>query len=217
MALLVLALGTADSHAADATVYVVHGIPGVAVDVAVDGDCAVEGFEFADQVGPIALSPGIHTITVSLANPMEPCTGMVVLEAPVPFMDGESATIAAYLDEMGNPTAAKFSNDFSRPDPGMVRIIAHHCAAAPPVDIGVSRDRDAPFDPMVVGLANGDQVIEHFRPGEWYVSIAPTGTTDPVYGPTLVRVKPFTVYRLFAIVHPVSEEVYLLNFEYDAK
>jgi hypothetical protein len=207
----------AASYAGDATVYVVHGIPDVDVDVAVDGLCAIPNFMFGDQVGPIELSPGIHQITISFADPMDPCGGTVVLDAPVPFMDDENVTVIAYLDGMGMPTAGKFDNDFSRPGPGQARIIAHHCAAAPAVDIFVSRDMDGLGDPAVVGLANGDQVMDYYRPGEWYVSIAPTGTTDIAFGPTLVKPKPFKVYRLFAVGSPLDGSLTLLDFEYDAK
>jgi hypothetical protein len=76
---------------------------------------------------------------------------------------------------------------------------------------------DEPFVPAISGLSNGDQVTESYRPGDWYVSIAQMGSTDPAYGPTLVKVKPFKVYRLFAVGSAFDGSLTLLNFEYDAK
>jgi hypothetical protein len=213
---LVLAFVTL-CFAGDAAIYAVHGVPGVAVDVAVDGECVAESFMYGDQIGPVEYSPGTHIIRISLANPMDPCMGTVVLEAPVVVMDDEDVTVVAHLDVMGSPTASLFYNDFSRPDPGTARIIAHHCAAAPAIDISADRDMDAPFDPDVVGLSNGDQVTEYFRPGEWYVSVAPTGSTTPALGPTLVQARPFMVYRLFAVGSPFDGSLTLLNFEESAK
>jgi hypothetical protein len=212
-----LLAGSVTAGAADATVYVVHGIPNVAVDVAVDGACAIENFVFGDQVGPIMLPAGDHTIRISLADEMDPCMGDVVLEATVPFVADESVTVIAYLDEAGAPTAGKFDNDFSRTDPGKARIIVHHTAAAPMVDIAVAREMDDMFEAAISDFANGDQVVTQLRPGEWYVSIAAAGTTDPVFGPTLVQFKPFTAYRIFAVGSLADGTFTLLPFVNDAK
>ena len=212
--LIVLAMTVASvvSAHADATVYVVHGIPDVAVDIAVDGGCALEYFMFGDQAGPLSLPAGDHQITISLANEMDPCSGDVVLDVNVPFMDGENVTVIAYLDEMGDPTAGKFDNDFSRTDPGTARIMVHHTAAVPVVDAAIDRDMDAMFSPTIEGFANGDQVVTSLRPGEWYVWLAPTGSTDPAFGPQLVKFKPFTTYRVYAVGSLAAGNVQLLAF-----
>jgi hypothetical protein len=216
-AVLALVAGPVTSHAGDATIYAVHGIPGVPVDLAVDGECVAENVMFGDQVGPVQYSPGAHVVRLSAANPMAPCTGPVFAEAPVFVMDDENVTVVIYLDAMGSPTASKFENDFSRPDPGTARVIAHHCAAAPAVDISVNRDIDDPFKPKVSDLSNGEQVTEQFKPGVWFVSIAQAGTFDPVIGPTKVQLRPFTVHRLYAVGSVLDGSLTVLHFEYDAK
>jgi hypothetical protein len=213
----VMALVSVVSAHADATVYVVHGIPDVAVDVAVDGGCALEDFNFGDQAGPIMLPAGTHQITITLADEMNPCGGGVVLDVPVPFADDENVTVVAYLDESANPTAGKFDNDFSRTEPGKARLMLHHTAAAPAADIAVDRDVDAMFSPAATDFANGDQIITSLRPGEWYVWLALTGTTDPVYGPQLVQLKPFTAYRVFAVGSAAAGNLGLLAFANPAK
>lgn len=210
-------VGTVAPAFGDATVYVVHGIPDVPVDVAVDGGCAIEGFMFGDQVGPIMLPAGDRQITISLADEMNPCGGDVVLDVTVPFMDDENVTVIAYLDDMGAPTAGKFDNDFSETEPGMARIMLHHTAAAPMVDVAVNRDMDAMFSAAIEDFANGDQVVTSLRPGEWYVWLAPAGSTDPVFGPELVELKPFTTYRIFAVGSIGDGSFQLLAFATDVK
>jgi hypothetical protein len=210
-------MGPAADASADATVYVVHGIPDVAVDVAVDSQCVLEGFALGDQAGPLSLSAGAHQITISLADMMDPCGGTVVLDATVPFASGENVTLVAYLDEMCNPTAGKFPNDFSRTDPGKARLILHHTACAPEADIAVDRDIDAPFVPDATNFENGDQIVEQMRPGEWYVWLAETGSTVPALGPVLVRLKPFMTYRAFAVGSIALGNATVLLFETRSK
>ncbi len=209
--------GSAVSASADATVYVVHGIPDAVLDVALDGECVLQGAMFTDQAGPMDIPAGIHQITVSMADPTNPCGGYVVLDIPVQLMDGENVTAVAFLDDMCVPTAAKFTNDFSRTTPGKARVILHHTACAPPIDIAVAREMDAPFEPMVQGLANGDQVVDELRPGEWYIWIAEAGSTEPAVGPTLVRIKPFTAYRAFAVGSMAHGNATVVVFEDRAK
>ena len=212
LVVLAMTVGSVVSAYADATVYVVHGIPDVPVDVAVNGDCTLENFMFGDQAGPLSLPGGDYQITISLANEMDPCMGDVVLDVTVPFMDGENVTVIAYLDEMGDPTAGKFDNDFSRTDPGTARIMLHHTAAAPMVDVAVNRDMDAMFSAAIEDFANGDQVVTSLRPGEWYVWLAAAGSTDPAFGPELVQFKPFTTYRVYAVGSLAAGNLQLLAF-----
>jgi hypothetical protein len=43
---------------------------------------------------------GIHRAAVSIADPMDPRKGEVVLDVPLQLMEGENVTAVAYLDEM---------------------------------------------------------------------------------------------------------------------
>jgi hypothetical protein len=217
LVVLAMTVGSVVSAYADATVYVVHGIPDVPVDIAVNGDCTLENFMFGDQAGPLMLPAGDYQITISLANEMDPCMGDVVLDVTVPFMDGENVTVIAYLDEMGDPTAGKFMNDFSRTDPGTARIMLHHTAAAPMVDVAVNRDMDAMFSAAIEDFANGDQVVTSLRPGEWYVWLAAAGSTDTAFGPQLVQFKPFTTFRVYAVGSLAAGNLQLLAFADSAK
>ncbi len=144
-ALLTLASG---AFAQTASVRVIHGIPGqdigpdvdpaLPVDIQVNGAiCLLSGFTFGSIAGPFTLPDGTYDVEISLANTLEPCSNPAVVAAPVPLEAGENATIVAHLTADGAPTASKFVNDVTASAEGTSRLIAHHTAAAPAVDINV--------------------------------------------------------------------------------
>ncbi|MFZ1946840.1 MAG: DUF4397 domain-containing protein [bacterium] len=176
---------------------------------------ALQGFDFGDIAGPLSLPEGTYNIKVRPANAMTPCSETPVIDVNVPFVAGENVTIVAHLDAMGNPTASKFDNDFSPTGRGKARLIVHHTAYAPMVDIKVSRDGEKAPALMIEDFSNGDQTAAETRPGEWYVSIMPAGSTSPVFGPVLVELKPFTAYRIYAVGDVGGGTFTLLVFPYE--
>ncbi len=194
---LVLMVGVAYADMHEATVYVVHGIPGVLVDVEVEGDCLLPEFDFGDIAGPLSLPEGTYNIKIRGSDGT--CTGAIVLDLDVPFTAGQNVTVIAHYDDMGNPTASVFDNDFSPTGRGKARWIVHHTAYAPMVDVKVMReDADEP-ELVVEDFENGDQAVAETRPGEWYVSLSLPDGMDPVFGPIPVNLKPFTAYQIFAV------------------
>jgi hypothetical protein len=198
---MVLALGvTGVSAASGASIYVIHGIPGAGgfpVDVSVNGACALPGFTFGQRVGPLNLV-GTYSIAVHLPS-ATPCGGVAAIgPVSLTFADGDNKTIIAHLTEGGAPTASVFDNDFSPTGRGNARIIAHHTAAAPEVDVVVARDYYGGGPRIAVpGFANGDQVKAELRPGDWDVTLEFGGA--PVFGPTLLTLEPFTAYSIYAV------------------
>lgn len=204
-ALAMISTAGADAHVAN--VRVAHGIPGqdlglepaLPVDVLVnDSICLLEGFTFGEFAGPVELAPGTYNIKISLAS-SPACENAPVIEADVPFDAGEDATVIAHLSEAGDPTASKFVNDLSRTGSVESRLIVHHTAAAPMVDIEVRRP--SRFGPTlnIDDFSNGDQASAEAWPGRWKVSIAPAGATDPVFGPIPFNVRPFKTYLVYAV------------------
>ena len=172
-------LDLSSSHTS-ATVYVIHGIPGLdlgldpalSVDVWVNDAPAIQGFEFEDIAGPLSLPAGTYNIKIALAG-----TTDAVIEADVPFYEHELAVVIAHLTEEGGITASKFSYDKS-PTPGHdARFYFHHLAAAPSVDASAYRVFGAQ-DPMfrVDDLSNGDKFMVEVSPKDWKFSLGPTGT-----------------------------------------
>lgn len=200
---MVLALGVTGVAGASsgANVYVIHGIPGAngfPVDVSVNGACALPGFLFGQRVGPLSLPAGNYTIAVHA--PSDGACGQPAAIGPVTlsFADGDNKTIIAHLTEAGAPTASVFNNDYSPTGRGKARMVAHHTAAAPAVDVVIARDYYGGGRRMTVpGFSNGDQISAEVRPGDWQVTLELGGA--PVYGPTTLTLKPFTAYEIYAV------------------
>lgn len=192
---------TASALAGSASVYVVHGINGgdlgldqaLPVDVYVNGTLAIEDFTFKAVVGPLSLPDGTYDVTIKLAN-----TDVTVIQASVPFSSGENATVIAHLTEGGAPTASKFTNDISLPGFLRSRIIAHHTAAAPAVDVYLKR---LPFfSPLVIrDFANGEQATAVVGWGVYRLWLAPAGTDTPVLGPATALFIPRTTYLVYVV------------------
>ena len=104
-------------------------------------------------------------------------------------------------------TASIFLNDFTATERGQARILAHHTALAPSVDVVVSRDYESPRAPGVTvpGFTNPtadveaalSQINAEFRPGEWDVALEVDGAT--VFGPDTIELKPFTATYIYAV------------------
>ncbi len=207
--MLVVPLSGFDSAPTDASIYVVHGIPGedlgldpaLPVDVSVDGACALPGFTFGEIVGPLAMPAGSYEVAISLVAD-EPCTGAVVIgPVTLDFAAGENYSVVAHLTEEGGITASLFTNDLSALSGRQARVIAHHLAAAPAVDVRLRQVKKQGHAEKikVEDFVNGQQVAAELRAGRWKLSIAPAGAADPVFGPVKLKLKPFTAYLVYAV------------------
>lgn len=194
-----------------AFVYAVHGIPGTAlggattdlpVDVAIDGSCvtALTGFNFGEIRGPLPLpAPATYTVEVKAANTLTPCANPTLLSTSVAATPGANASIVAHLTAAGDPILSVFLNDVSWPGPGQGRIVLHHTAEAPAVDVNVYRGSGRGRSPAapIPGFSNGTQVAATFNPGNWSATLSVDGSV--VFGPTTVQLKPNTVQLIYAI------------------
>jgi hypothetical protein len=190
----------------DATVYVAHGIPGLLVDVNVEGlGCALPDFEFGTITPGITVPAGTYLVEIfpAVEGDDNNCTGTPALSASFEFGEGESATVIAYLTDGGAPTAKKFVNDLDPIVPGKARLTVRHTAAAPAVDITLNRGwgRGRPLgDPAITELMNGEQAGPlDIRPGAYQASIFPTAGGDAVGDPLLVELAPFKSYIVYAV------------------
>lgn len=230
-ALLLMAAGSAGAQTE--MTYIVHGIPGqdigqsadLPVDVSVGGACALEDFVFGQVVGPVPIGVPAADIKVYLADDDgDPgCDGTLVLDLPgVPF-GGEVSAIVAQLTDDGNPgagdvlaigiTAGKFDLDLSAPDRGKGRLIAHHTAQAPTVDVDLFRGRKASRAITVSNFAPGDQESADLRPGNWRTRLRVAGTSTVAFGPTKVRLRPYRALVVFAVGTALTPSFDLIGFE----
>jgi hypothetical protein len=194
--------------AQNAFVYAVHGIPGpngLPVDVKVGNACVLQGFTFGNVAGPLALPSGSYTVTISAADSTNPCGGTAPLSGTFELGSGSTYALVAHLAPgampMDQPTAklSPFTVDVSRPGAGLTRLIVHHTAAAPTVDVNVFRGDGSIGVPSAVisEFSSGDQKHAEFRPGNWRVILS--YQSSPVFGPTQIQLKPGTVQLVFAV------------------
>ena len=142
LAFLLALVGPATAADAASRVFVVHGIPGVTVDVyaspaggAIPTAPTIPGFvpkQIAEVPGVPAAAYDIR-IFAQGANPQTASPVIAVLGATIP--DNVELSILAHLDADGNPTATIYQNDNSRVQAGWARVSVRHAAEAPAVQL----------------------------------------------------------------------------------
>ncbi|HZA03735.1 MAG TPA: DUF4397 domain-containing protein [Propionibacteriaceae bacterium] len=172
----------APAYAADGVkLSVLHGVPGLTVDVYVNGERTLNDFKPGTLAGPLDLAAGSYEVAITAADAeddSDPAIGPVDLD----LKSGGNYTAVAHLDEGGDPTATLFTNDTSRTDAGQGRLTVRHTAAAPAVDILAGGDA------VISDLSNPDEEVLNLDAGTVEASVAAAGTTDPVIGPAEVTV-----------------------------
>src|SRR6476620_3548318 len=102
--------GALPAAAADtAEVYVVHGVPGLTVDVYVDGALALDDFVPETVAGPLDLPAGSHAVAITAADATDGCNP--VLSATADLTAGNSYSLVAHLTADGKPTITPYEND----------------------------------------------------------------------------------------------------------
>lgn len=177
-----LALGTAGALAsgpafakANANVSVVHGIPGQPVDVYVNGERTIEGFEPGKVAGPLSLPAGQYDIALTKPGDAIGSALLTVQDAEVPA--DANISLVAHLNEGGDPALTPFVNDTGKLAAGKTRLIVRHAAAAPAVDIR------AGGQPVFEGVTNGKEGKADLDAGSVSADVVLAGTDTRVLGP----------------------------------
>jgi hypothetical protein len=133
-----ISVGSAE---AASRVFVIHGIPGVPVDVyasaagqPVPSTPTIPSFQ-PKQIVEVQAGPGSFDIRIfaSGANPQTDTPVIEVLGAAIP--DNVELSILAHLDANGAPTATVYQNDDSPVQQGWARVSVRHAADAPAVQL----------------------------------------------------------------------------------
>ena len=188
----VFALAT-PAQAADnnATVSILHGVPGATVDVYANGKALLKNFKPGTLTDPQQLPAGTYDLKVVKAG--DGADGDAVIEADnVKVPGGANITVAAHLSEDGDPTLTPFVNDVSKIPAGKARVIVRHTAAAPAVDVR------AGGDPVFTDLSNPDQKSAEVDAGTVRADVVLAGTDDVVLGPASLKLGEGTTTIVYA-------------------
>ena len=194
--LALLALATlaspAQAQAGTGTVSVVHGIPGVTVDVYVDDVLTLPAFTPGTVAGPLTLPAATYSIEIYAAG-ADPAVDAAVITASVALPAGANASLVANLDAGGNPVLNTFVNDTAAAAPGEGRVVVRHTAAAPAVDVLANGA------PVFTNLTNPNSVQADLPAGTISASVNLAGTATTVIGPAPVTVEAGMATIVYAI------------------
>lgn len=166
--LVPLAAIPASAAPGDAQLSVLHGIPGLTVDVYVNGDETLPDFEFGTLAGPLTLPSGTYAVEI-MADGDVPPGDMPLLAGEIELPPGANVTAVANLKADGTPTISVFNNDTTLTNVGQARVTARHLAKAPAVDI------TANGAVLFAGVENGESGSVDVPPATYEVAINAAG------------------------------------------
>ena len=171
-----LALAPAAQAADDAHVSILHGVPGVTVDVYANGDALVTDFKPGTLTDPMAVPAGDYDLKVVAAG--DGADGKALIEADgVAVPAGANITVVAHLTASGKPVLTPYVNDTSAIAAGQARLTVRHDAAAPAVDVR------AGGDPVFTDLVNPKEDSADIPAGTVSADVVLAGTDQVVIGP----------------------------------
>jgi hypothetical protein len=137
-----------------ADVWVVHAVPGLTVDVYLNGSLTLEDFEPGTFEPLVDVAPGDYTVDIVAANAAAPAAGASGITLDVAVAANTSYTLVAHPSASGdgNPILiSPFVNDLTPAAAGEASVTVRHTANAPEVNVVV-----APSTPLFSGLENTD-------------------------------------------------------------
>jgi Domain of unknown function (DUF4397) len=173
--------GPAQAAEGDAQLSVLHGVPGLTVDVWVNGERTLDDFTPGTLAGPLALPAGNYALAITAADAAD-ASAAVIGPVNVTLAANGSYTAVANLDGAGKPTANLFTNDVSAIAAGKGKLTVRHTAAAPAVDVLAAGSA------VISNLENPNEQTLTLDPGTIPAAVAAAGTTQPVIGPADVTV-----------------------------
>lgn len=173
--------GPAQAADGNAQLSVLHGVPGLTVDVWVNGDRTLDDFAPGTLAGPLALPAGAYELAITASDAAD-ASSPVIGPVTVNLAANGNYTAAAHLDAAGKPAANLFTNDVAQIPAGKGKLTVRHAAAAPAVDVLAGGTA------VVTNLANPNEQTLTLDPGTVPAAVAAAGTTTPVLGPADVTV-----------------------------
>lgn len=189
--------------AQDATVTVLHGIPGLSapVDVFANGT-QLFSFSYGDQEGPLTLPPGSYALEVRQ-------NGGTLLSLNATLTADDDFSVIANLDASGSPQLNAFVNTLDNVTLPKSRLYVRHTAEAPAVDIILGQSGATVA--TIPGVTNGQEAQADVAPGIYSVTVNLAGTSTTAFGPVDVRVENGNGYGIFAVGEANSSSFQLLS------
>ena len=178
-----------------ATLYLVQGLPGVTIDVAVDGKTVAQDMQTTSVVGPIAVSPGARNLTFTDSG------GKMVAQNTVDAKADSSSDLVLHLTTAAGdpPVVTEFADDLTGVPSDKASLTVAHTAAVPPADIRVDGKV------LFANVANGESLNLVVPVGTYNVDIVPAGTSSPVvFGPVALSVQGGSLNRVYAVGDPAA-------------
>jgi hypothetical protein len=178
--------------AANAKVNVVHGIPGLTVDVCVDGAKAIPDFQPGDAVKGVALPAGSHTFKIVAQG--DACSASAILSVSPTLEAGKNYTAIANLDDTGAPNIKLFTNNVNPTKPGNARLTVRHTADAPAVNVWANGGKLIGGKDFTWGRSASLQTPR----GIYSAWVSLPGDFEPVIGPAVLQLKAGVAYQVYA-------------------
>ena len=192
-ALFLLALGQS-SHAAlkaPGHITVIQAVPGVSVDVAIDGKSVSADAGVGAILGPFDLAAGAHTVTFT--------AGSLEVESTIDVSAGASTDVVLHLpaEVAGDPVVHSYDAPTGPIGPDKARVVLAHTATVAPADVRVNGQT------VFTNIANGEYAEAELPSGTHEVALLPTGqASDPILGPVSVVLESRTLSMIYAYGNP---------------
>jgi hypothetical protein len=172
---------------------VVHGIPGVTVNVCVDGSVAIPDFAPGDVVKNVTLAATSHTFKI-VPHSDGTCSTSGILVVTTSLKAGTNYTAVAALNAKGNPRLLLFTNNVNPTKAHHARLAVRHTADAPAVNVWANGSK-------LVGGKNftfGDSAALQVKKGVYAAWVSLPGDYAPVIGPAVLQLKAGVAYQVYA-------------------
>lgn len=158
IAAIAFAPGTAGAQSATPAISLIHGIPGVTVDLMVDGTVVLDAF----APGSIVDITSFAGRTLTDVQVVSDADGAVIIGpiATLEVPDTGNWSLIAHLNGGGDATLSSFENNLADPGSGETRLTLRHVAAAPALDLVLGDQRP------ITNAANGGSAEIELPNGE---------------------------------------------------
>ena len=189
---------TPASAAGTAKVNVVHGIPGVAVKVCVDGKPAVDHFRYGNTITGAKLAATTHQVRLVAAG--KACAAPAILSSTYTLKAGRDYTIVANRNAEGTPNLKAFVNNVKPTAAGKARLVVRHTAQAPAVNVWAGSTR------LIGGTSFtwGKSAAFAVPAGTYSAKGTLSGSHKPVVGPAPLTLRQGRAYQVYAVGTPAN-------------